>query len=172
MINESIAKIAAGYVSQKEKPGNSGFYDEEFEQKMIAVGWRKHYAWCAFFVELVWREAYGKVNSVIECDLRELFSPSAVDTFYNFKRNDTYGKYVSKKPVVGSLICWRYGDGWQGHIGIVEKIEGKELITIEGNTNSQGGREGIEVARKRRLLNFDFANNKLNLLGFINPIEP
>lgn len=40
-----------------------------------------------------------------------------------------------------------------GHIGIVEKIEGGKLVTIEGNTNSGGSREGIGVYRRTRSLN-------------------
>lgn len=39
-----------------------------------------------------------------------------------------------------------------GHCGLVERQEGDWLITIEGNTNVMGSREGDGVYRKRRLL--------------------
>lgn len=164
-----IIDVALSYLNEREKKGNSGFYNEEFEQKMKAVGWNKGWAWCAFFAELVWREAYGQLNSVIEGDLRKLFSASATQTYNNFRISKKYKGYVSNKPEVGSLVVWRYGDGWQGHIGIVQQVRGKEVITIEGNTNSQGGREGIEVGQMRRLVSFDSMPRRLNLLGFIHP---
>jgi hypothetical protein len=34
----------------------------------------------------------------------------------------------------------------------VEKLEGKMVVTIEGNTNDDGSREGDGVYRKRRPL--------------------
>jgi hypothetical protein len=35
-----------------------------------------------------------------------------------------------------------------GHMGLVEKVEGERLTTIEGNTNTNGSREGIGVFRR------------------------
>lgn len=164
-----IVEVGRTYLNKQEKKGNSGFYDERFEQEMIAMGWQKGWAWCAFFAELVWRKAYGSLNSVIEADLRRLFSASATQTYNNFRTNKNYKDYVSNKPEIGSLIVWRYGDGWQGHIGIVQQIRGKEVLTIEGNTNSQGGREGIEVANHWRLIEYTHTDKGLNLLGFVHP---
>ena len=36
------------------------------------------------------------------------------------------------------------------HVGFVDEMEGSWLITVEGNTNTSGGREGDGVYRKRR----------------------
>ena len=36
----------------------------------------------------------------------------------------------------------------KGHTGLVEKISGSLLTTIEGNTNDNGSREGIGVFRR------------------------
>ena len=43
--------------------------------------------------------------------------------------------------------------------------------TVEGNTNSSGGREGIEVAQKKRKINFEPKERGLVMLGFIHPIS-
>jgi hypothetical protein len=51
-INEKILQIAEKYLGITEKPGNSGWYDEAFEAKMIARGWLRVEAWCAYFAEL------------------------------------------------------------------------------------------------------------------------
>jgi hypothetical protein len=37
-----------------------------------------------------------------------------------------------------------------GHCGIIERVQGDMLCTIEANTNIQGGREGIGVFRRLR----------------------
>jgi hypothetical protein len=38
--------------------------------------------------------------------------------------------------------------GGAGHTGLVEAVEGQYLVTIEGNTNEGGSREGIGVFRR------------------------
>lgn len=39
-----------------------------------------------------------------------------------------------------------------GHTGFVERVDGSNIHTIEGNTNDEGSREGYEVARRVRQL--------------------
>lgn len=38
--------------------------------------------------------------------------------------------------------------GGAGHTGLVERVIGGKLVTIEGNTNEGGSREGIGVFRR------------------------
>ena len=172
-LKEKIVQIASGYVGQKEISGNKGFQRPEFQKKMQDCGWEMGHSWCAYFTELVWKEAFGKKH-ILYNTLDRLFSPSAVSTYSNFKgiyqhHNSNIFK-AGSVPKVGALVAWRYGNGWQGHIGIVEKIIDKKIFgTIEGNTNSLGGREGIEVARKTRSLGMPFKAKGLNLIGFIYP---
>ncbi len=67
--------------------------------------------------------------------------------------------YKSKIAKVGSIFIMDFGHGL-GHTGIVERIEGEILHTIEGNTNDTGSREGYEVCRRTR--------NKSKCIGFIS----
>lgn len=164
-----ILEVAKGYLGEHEISGNKGFVNPEFEEQMRIVGWQPPFAWCSYFTMLVWRMAYGQLNSYIEHDLRSIMSPSATATFNNFKRSPSYKRYVSKEPVPGAIIAFQYGKDWRGHIGIVETVKGKSMICIEGNTNSKGGREGIEVARINRQLDFTFREKGLNLMGFVHP---
>ncbi len=43
----------------------------------------------------------------------------------------------------------------------------KKILLVEGNTNSQGGREGIEVAKKTRKIKVPYSSHGLNLVGFL-----
>lgn len=167
---ERILKVVMTYVGQQEINGNKGFKNKEFQKKMQECGWQISQSWCAYFTELVWKEAYGKTHALYHT-LDRLFSPSATATFANFKGHPTQFK-TGDKPKVGALVVWKYGNGWQGHIGIVTEIlDNVSFKTVEGNTNSEGGREGIEVAVKKRKVGEPFKAKGLNLIGFIYPSE-
>ncbi len=169
-INDVIKETALKYIGQREKPNNSGFQDSEFEKKMKEVGFQSGQAWCAYFSELVWKEAYLKYNPGIAILLNNLFSASATATYKNFDLSPEFN--VSKIPVVGALAVWRHGIGWQGHIGPVIEIPDEiNFRSVEGNTNSQGGREGFEVAPMPRKVDYTVKENRLNLIGFIIPKE-
>jgi hypothetical protein len=47
------------------------------------------------------------------------------------------------------MICSDRDQG-TGHTGLVERVLGGRLVTIEGNTNGGGSREGIGVFRRNR----------------------
>jgi hypothetical protein len=156
-------EVAKKYIGEKELVNNSGFVSAEFQKKMIGVGWIKGQAWCCYFAELVWKEAYPDLRGIFD----RLFAPSATATYKNFDVDKDFT--VSKVPVPGALAVWRQGTGWQGHIGVVQEIIGDTFKCIEGNTNSEGGREGIEVAVKNRKVDYKVGANKLNLIGFVIP---
>jgi hypothetical protein len=141
---------------------------------MTQVGWLKGEAWCATFAKLVFKNAY-KDKPEIQSEIEKLFSKSAVSTYYNFDKSNWKTQNSDgtpyKKPRKGALVVWRYGDSWAGHIGIVTNVSIKEgwFETIEGNTNSFGSREGIEVAVKQRKLTSPYSDKGLNLIGFVYP---
>ena len=61
---------------------------------------------------------------------------------------------VLKNPAIiepGAVFIMDHGKG-AGHTGLVEKIHGSFIDTIEGNTNDEGSREGYEVCRRTRRL--------------------
>ena len=158
---KKIRKIALSFLDERELDNNSGFEVPKFQQLMEMVGWRKWQAWCAYFAELVWQQA-GQESAT--------FSGSAVQTFRNF---DELGR-TSQLPEVGDVVIWQnYGDGkpkWTGHAGIVVLVKGKYIVTVEGNTNGNGGREGIEVAMKLRDITL-IPRDGIRVMGFIKPKE-
>jgi len=172
-INAEIIETAKKYLGQEEITGNMGFKEAEFDVKMKAVGHKEKEAWCAYFTELVWKEAFHQWDATLFTRLDKLFSGGAVETFRNFQKTKDF--IVTTKPIEGALAVWqKYKDGkasWTGHIAIVESfnIGRKQLNTIDGNTNDKGGREGYIVARISRPLDLTIHQNGLVLLGFIHP---
>jgi hypothetical protein len=158
------SEVALQYIGKTEKPGNSGFTDEDFEKRMRAVGFQKGHAWCAYFAELVFKEAFPA--KFFELD--RLFSASTVQTFKNF-RDAAY--LIGYAPQPNTLVIWQsYKEGkplTTGHAGIVSKVTSSwEFESVEGNTNSEGGREGFEVAVMHRKVLAEVKNG-LKILGFI-----
>jgi hypothetical protein len=158
-MTKSISEVAISYIGQTEKPKNSGFVTASFEDKMKSVGWGNGMPWCAFFCKLVAIEAKPEEKE----EFMKLFSGMAILTFNNFK---AVGK-TFQTPQVNDLIVWQHGKTAQGHIAVVSSLDKKGVITIEGNTNDLGGREGYIVAQKNRKINLPFNPKGLNLLGFI-----
>jgi len=174
-LNQEIVDTALSYIGQEEIRGNKGFKVSEFQQKLENSGWKYGQAWCSYFAEAVWKEAYQQWDALMFTRLDKLFSASAVQTYKNFYKAKDF--VTSRKFVPGCLVVWQmYKDSkphWTGHIAIgvdhyrkIGKIE-----TIDGNTNNDGGREGYIVASKVRDLTFRTKVNGLVLIGFIHPKE-
>jgi hypothetical protein len=157
-------QVAAKYIGQKERPGNSGFTDREFEVRMHAVGFVKSHAWCAYFAELVFKEAYP--DRVVEFD--RLFSGSTLKTYENFK---AAGYKISMLPAVDNLVIFQsFKNGKPqatGHAGIVAGVtDSWRFWGIEGNTSDAKSREGYIVATHTRKVLAEVKDG-LKVKGFI-----
>jgi hypothetical protein len=155
--------IAKKYIGETEKPANSGFVHADFEARMQKVGFQTGQSWCSYFAELVFKEAYPEKFK----ELDTLFNAGAVKTFENFKKA---GYLTSMTPSPGALVIWQHQkDGkpeWKGHAGIVYSVMSPTFfISIEGNTNDKGGREGYTVASHTRAI--AKVKNGLQVLGFV-----
>lgn len=165
-MNKAV-EVALKYIGQTEKPSNSGFTQTDFEKKMEAVGFSKGHAWCSYFAELVFKEAYPDKKKEFD----KLFSASAVQTFKNF---EAAAYPINELPREGNLVIWQsQKDGvaqWTGHAGIVVSVQTEpnhwKFESIEGNTSDSGSREGYIVAKKNRAV-FKEVKDGLKVLGFI-----
>jgi hypothetical protein len=174
-LQQKIVKTAESYIGIKEIPGNQGWFSEkypnfakEFEEAMKSHGFNYGQAWCAYFGEHIWAKVYDEVGLSSEID--KYFSGSARRTLSKFSKADDWA--TGLVPIVGSIVVWkRMKSGkatWQGHVGIVIEIKDGHMVTVEGNTNAAGSREGEEVAKKIRKYNFNTSNG-LALEGFVYP---
>lgn len=138
---EKVIEVARGTIGWREERGNSG---PLVDQILASVGLAGSGApWCAAWVVYVGDQAFGREQNPYP---RSAWSPDFVKApDWNRGRgtrpgpSDAFGVYFQ------SL-------GRVAHTGLVEKIDGKMAVTIEGNTNDDGSREGDGVYRKRRPL--------------------
>lgn len=170
----AIVDVAKKYIGQQEIPGNKGFVDTHFEKKMRERGWNTGESWCAYTAELIWKEGYDKANPFVALKVANMFSANAVRTYNNLIANGFEGSLV---PEQGDIALWQSykngvpvqkGEWYMGHMAIVIKGGQTMFETVEGNSNSKGEREGIEVASKKRTYSFN-TNTGLRLVGFIKP---
>lgn len=170
MIEDKIVKVAKGFIGQTEIKGNKGFHDEDFESKMRSIGFQTGHAWCSYFAELVWREAYADDKETTRI-IKKLFSGSSYRTLLNFEGAGYKARKVAKP---GSVVIWRKKKNGKyttlGHVGICIEGGTDHFKTVEGNTNGAGSRDGEMVAPKKR--KYDFSKDSgLELVGFIYPIK-
>lgn len=149
-INELALQIAIGQLGVEEVPkgSNKGAAVEEY---LHSVGLDGGYAWCQAFVHWCYEQAAKqlglpcpvvKTAGVLDCWNR-------TDVGIKHVLNDCVHHPDIIKP--GAQFIMNFGHG-KGHTGIVERVEGLILHTIEGNSNNDGSREGYAVVRHKRSL--------------------
>ncbi|MBC7418346.1 MAG: peptidoglycan-binding protein [Pedobacter sp.] len=126
-----LLNIARTQIGVRERTGqNDG---EQVERYLATTGLKKGQPWCAAFISWVFKE--GGYNAP-----RTAWSPALFNTRVNTKKPETCNIFGIWFPELKRIA----------HVGLIEKREGDWLISIEGNTNVPGSREGDGVYRKRR----------------------
>ena len=167
---DRIISAARAYVGQKEKARNSGFYSPGFEQAMRHSGWYAGAPWCGFFCRLVYMEAGCEIAYIPagEKKDRPYVTGSAVKSMVEADKAGNWHAIA----VPGSIAIWRnFAKGRPtdtGHMAIVTEVRDSHFLTIEGNTNPEGGREGYAVCEKTRSFKW-MSTDGMRLMGFIHP---
>ncbi len=104
------------------------------------AGHANGFAWCATFIV-----AGQKANTIpLVRGTNSAFTPTMHNAFKAAGR-------LHERPRPGDVGFVFYKSmGRIGHVFFVEKVEGDFVVTIEGNTNLDGGPQGIGVFRHRR----------------------
>ena len=126
-----VVRTAVNELGVRERSGrNDGARVEQF---LKLIGLLKGEPWCAAFVSFVFHETgFAKP--------RTGWSPALFPA-----------SRLARSALPGNLIGIYFREKKRiAHVGIIEKQDGDWIVSIEGNTNSQGSREGDGVYRKRR----------------------
>ena len=142
--------FAIGEIGVEEVPPGSN-RGPRVDQYLIAAGLRPPpgYFWCMAFVYFCYREAAAAAGvsnpfpQTAGC-LAAWNKVKASNPTKLLTRADAVANPARVKP--GMVFIHDYGGG-RGHTGIVESVSGAALITIEGNADPQGGRNGLAVLR-------------------------
>lgn len=149
ILSEKALAIAITQLGIREKgSSNSG---KEVDQYLKSVGLNPGNPWCMAFVYWCYNQAAavtGTPNFLIRTGgvLHQWNEQQA-------KRKIVLDKVLKNPDIIkpGAVFIMDYGKG-TGHTGLVARIHGGCIETIEGNTNDEGSREGYEVCRRTRKL--------------------
>jgi hypothetical protein len=163
-----VLEVAASQIGVMEEPPGSN-RGPKVDQYLSAVGLDPttgSFPWCAAFVYWCFAQAgkaLNRENPVIctaqvldhwrkagERGVRRVLQPEAVNN------------PALVKP--GQIFVIATGAG-NGHTGLVERTSGGKLVTIEGNTNVGGSREGIGVFRRESRKTVDINRGFIDYAG-------
>jgi len=133
--------IARQELGVKEETPNWG---KDIKKYLNSVNINFPASWCAAFVYWCYNEAATKLAIK-----NPLTKTGGVIRHYN---ESTGLRLKDKKTTIpGDIFILNFGKGL-GHTGIIESVDlpNNKVITIEGNSNNNGSREGIEVVRHER----------------------
>jgi len=140
--------VAASQIGVMEHPPgrNTG---PEVDRYLEAVGLGPGHAWCAAFVYWTFEKAATTLdipNPVIKtAGVLDHWNKARRKSITRLLPDEVQEDFSLIKP--GLIFVMRL-EGNDGHTGIVEGFRDDRLITIEGNTNISGGREGVGVFRR------------------------
>ena len=140
---EAVLDEAAKYMGVVEKPklSNRGLeIDYWLSECKVPLG----LPWCAAFVTNVLRQALGRGNPV--------YLTASVQTTVDWATSLGALGILTDSPMKGDLFVLYFESLKRyGHIGFVkEVVDATTFKTIEGNSNSEGSREGYGVVSNTR----------------------
>jgi hypothetical protein len=115
----------------------------------------RDWAWCMGFVQTVLDQAFTGTTQTFTIVMPHTYSCDVVGFFGREKRKLIDHESLLNNPSViekGDVFLVRRSPMDWTHTGIVMRVDGKMVHTIEGNTNDEGSREGFEVCQRIRNL--------------------
>jgi len=144
---KEVIKAAISQVGIMEEPPGSN-RGKRVEEYLSSVGLGPGLFWCAAFIYWCFDKAAKK---------KGVRNPLVKTGGCLYHWDHTKGKKIPARQAVNNPSLLKPGQifiinngGGHGHTGLVEKIEGGFIHTIEGNSNPSGSSNGIGVFRLRR----------------------
>jgi len=146
-----VLEIAGGEVGVMEAPPGSN-RGPRVDQYLTAVGLDPSagsFAWCAAFVYWCFLQASNALKTtnpaIRDAGVLDLWSRAGSA---GVRRISSAEANITPSIVQPGFVFVIKTGTEHGHVGLVEKVAGVGLTTIEGNTNVDGSREGIGVFRR------------------------
>jgi hypothetical protein len=144
----AVLGVAGKEVGVMEDPlgSNSG---PRVNQYLASVGDKGGLPWCAAFVYWCFQEASAAVK-IANPATRTAGALDVWDEAGTRGIRRVAAAEATERPglVQPGMVFVIATGGGHGHVGLVERVAGVVLTTIEGNTNNGGSREGIGVFRR------------------------
>ena len=165
---ERLLSVAAGEVGYLEKKSNSRLdektanagsanftkYARDLDKLRFYNGAKNGYAWCAVFADWCFVHAFG-LETALAMTGQKLggYGAGCAESVRYYK---AIGRFYRYNPQPGDQIFFADGRGGMAHTGLVERVAGGKVYTIEGNTSGASGvvANGGGVCRKSYSLGY------------------
>lgn len=155
-----------------DKTANSGSgnwtkYARDFDEKYpnFYNGQKNGFAWCDMFVDWLFVQNFGHEKAIELLCQKERSSGAGCPNSANYYR--AMGKFHTDNPQPADQIF--IGNGKADHTGIVEKVVGDEVHTIEGNADDCVGRHVYKLNSSKI---YGYGTPRWELLEPVIPSEP
>jgi hypothetical protein len=149
---KKVLEIAAEEIGTKEKPLGSN-RGPRVDQYLKSVGLDPKggsYPWCAAFIYFCFQQAASALHvpnpAIKHAGVLDLWTRAGTQGTRRILTAEANASPSLVQPGCLFIITTTAG---HGHTGLIEKIDGVRLTTIEGNTNETGSHEGIGVFRRK-----------------------
>lgn len=143
---KNVLDVARGWLGYSEANGkHKEIVDVYNSHKPLARGYKAKYtsAWCDIFVSAcaIKAGAVDLIGTEVGCEKHIAI----------FKKKGIWIEDGRVTPKVGDIILFNWDDSTQGndgsadHIGLVEQVNGKTIVCIEGNIDNKVARRTINV---------------------------
>lgn len=168
-----VVKVAVSQIGYKESPANSNRtkYGKWFGMNGAP--------WCAIFLDWCFNKAGAGAlfpHNANAAYVQDEIVSSCKGTWVRKKNTSraTRRAYLAQaKP--GDVVAFDFGkmDAYRRHIGIVEKVSGSSIITVEGNTSKSGSQSnGGMVCRQTRPYTYICAAARPAYSDAVKPVPP
>ena len=139
MTREDVLNKAISYIKSTPYPNPNEFTRFQFKDN-------KSHAWCGAFIHYV-------VKHDLNCDwLEDCKNFGYVPEISKWSKSKGYWSDDYTKARKGDLVVFNFTSekDWYSHIGIVEQVQGNNMISVDGNTNLPPKYDKNCCARKTR----------------------
>lgn len=145
----NTAKNEIGYLEKKtnsmleSKTANAGEnnwtkYAKHLDILGIYNTKKNGYSWCAIFVDWCFVTAFG-LDIAMEMTCQPISGGYGASCTSSLNYYKSAGRFYKNNPQPGDQIFFKNKKGNISHTGIVTKVDGHKIYTIEGNTSSDEG---------------------------------
>lgn len=165
----AVLDVARSQLDVRESPlgSNRGAEVDEYI-RLTGLDPSGRFAWCVCFIFFCFHRAsnrLGRPNPMIKtAGVLDLWNKAGQKGVTRVTLAKAKNNPALVKP--GHIFVIDTGKpGGSGHAGLVEQVAGGKLVTIEGNTNTGGSREGIGVFRRTQRKIADINKGYVDFVG-------
>ena len=140
---KKVLDIARGEIGYREQSDNVTKYAAEMDRTDWYNGPKNGFPYCDVFYDWLFYKAFGDpLGREIICQPAKSAGAGCLFSAQYYKQAGRW--YTTPQP--GDQIFFSYAAGEYSHTGIVEAVNGGQVVTIEGNTSDMVARRTYDAA--------------------------